>query len=111
MSLLACAMLPLLLLTIFWQWNDPDPLFWMLVYSYAAVLTGFAIRERYSFWAWPGALAYYIGFLVLIPGWNNTRPWIDIEPVREAIGMLICGLWLTLLGAAWLKQRRAAQRA
>ena len=107
MSLLACAMLPLLLLTIFWQWNDPDGPLWMLLYAFPALLTALAIKDRYTRWAWPGAALYFAGFLFLLRHYDPSVAWIDVEALREAGGLFICATWMALLGWAWLRTRPA----
>lgn len=88
----------------FVQLNDPDPLFWTLIYSAIAVITVFAAFGKYHIWSMLALLAIIIYELfLLIPslgGWfNDGMPSIvesmkaespHIEFVREFLGLIIC---------------------
>lgn len=95
----------------FVQFNDPDPLIWILIYVAMAIISGMAFFEYYIpklMWI----LAFiYVGYaMVLFPGvWKwGTSPDrallfddiakmqnIYIEEAREFLGLLICLLVLT----------------
>jgi hypothetical protein len=99
-------MLIVFLLCIGVQYNDPDPLPWVLAYAYATIVTALAIANRYTFMAALGLPAYLAGFAYFMPGWHpNTlllllepkMSSLDVELAREAIGLLICAIWMGVL--------------
>jgi hypothetical protein len=94
------------------QYNDPDGLYWGLVYLLAAawsLLAAFAPhRMQVSFPARIGALLslvlFLLGFVSLA---SNLGPgWIHNEEAREALGYLICAVTTAL--AIWDAYRRSS---
>ncbi|HHO50612.1 MAG TPA: hypothetical protein ENK18_06980 [Deltaproteobacteria bacterium] len=96
------------------QLNDPDPVRWITAYGFAATLCGLAIVGRLP---WRPTLGYAVCTLILagltwlggsgeshpmsgFPYWGPLRE----EVVREAIGMSLVALWMTILGL-WTRQR------
>jgi hypothetical protein len=90
---------------IFLQYNDPDPLLWMALYGYIAVLLALGIFNIYNkFLIAAGLLIYFAGAIYLFPSvieWltkengknfmqsmNNEKMYI--EETRECAGLLIC---------------------
>ena len=107
--------LAIFLLCIAVQYNDPDALLWMLIYGFAAVLTGLAIAGKTTFLAIVGLAGYVGGFIVLIPGWDVDTFILlgelkmtsqNVEVAREAVGLLVCGVWMGVLSLLWLRKRR-----
>ena len=93
----------LFLLFAVWQWNDPDSILWIGIYSLAAILCVFAMFDRYSVPILSvGALVgLLVGFYLLSGSISN---WIsyevqqanlsmmmnpDIEEARESFGLFI----------------------
>lgn len=92
----------LFLLFAYWQWNDPDPLLWISIYGYAALLSALAAMQRFFL---PllllGVLAGLAGFLYMYPGgigewvareWQQqdlTMKTQHMEEAREAFGLLV----------------------
>jgi hypothetical protein len=111
-------MLLVFLLCIAVQYNDPDSVTWMFFYGVPAVLTLMAIRRRYTWVSLLAAAIYFIGFVYWVPRTTIEHPshlFTDlqmhekgIEEAREAFGLLICAVWVLVIGIAWLKSRRAA---
>lgn len=87
------------------QYNDPDRFLWVQLYLYPAVLSGYALSRRYSVLSPIGAVSYFCGFVYLMRYWGH--PWIEIEEVREAFGLLICAAWMAVLSLTWWKARPA----
>lgn len=94
------------------QFNDPDPLAWVVVYAGAAALAGVAAAGRHPAWRRPAALALSfvalvwalavaLGSPVLPPLTALVGDWemhdAGIEERRETIGLLIVSLY-----AAWV---------
>jgi hypothetical protein len=92
------------------QFNDPDPLRWVVVYGTACVLSVLAAAGRRV------APAIYIAFAVLAAGWAGTivaggpgafdfRHMFDqwemrsasVEEAREATGLFIVTAWMIVL--------------
>ena len=104
---LSGAMAGLFLFAAALQWNDPDPLLWMLLYSLAAGLSLLAAAGH--FWFGPSAAAaavFTIGFVWLAPSlvaadsaafasFAMREP--EHELPREALGLALCAIW-----SAWL---------
>lgn len=94
------------------QYNDPDPLVWMIIWGLAGVITlGYAFeRIRFSVPLVSGIVAL-IGFFYLYPekfegfeiGQGDIK---NIEEGREAYGLLIISIvMLTLAMRGLMKQR------
>jgi len=114
MRTLSIVMCGLFLLSAAVQYNDPDPLRWMLAYGIAALLSALAARDRY----WPrftlltcamyGAFALYdlpavfASHLSAYTSFKMRSP--DDEVARECIGLLISALWTAYL---WRRGRAA----
>ncbi|EMR02745.1 transmembrane 220 family protein [Cesiribacter andamanensis] len=111
----------LFLLFAYWQWNDPDPLVWMGIYGYAALMCGLAASGR--FWLpllAAGVLLGVAGFVYMYPG--GIGEWIrqewqqqdlsmktqQMEEAREAFGLLLVALLMGV--AAWIGWRRQRGR-
>ncbi len=99
------------------QWNDPDPLGWILLYLTVAISAGLHLA-KICFPVLPaaGAMICLFGLLFLIPdffGWIGAgMPSITgsmkaesphIELVREFLGFLIAGIALAGYFAASVK--------
>jgi len=94
-------MLPLLILSILVQYNDPDGIVWMLIYGYSVVVTVPAIFGVYTAWAIPGTLGYLGGFAALVPTFEH--PYLKSELTREGGGLFIAGVWMLCLAIAWYR--------
>lgn len=111
----------LLALSIAVQYNDPDPIQWMVLYAIPLVLVIMAFVGRHSaisllaipaylalaLWSMPwGNLAGAFGGM---PQWQMMSP--ENETLREAGGLFLCAVFL--IGPAWqfLQKRRSAGEA
>jgi hypothetical protein len=116
LRILNAIMLILFALSIAVQYNDPDGLLWMAIYGYALVVTAMALFNRYTLLAPLGVIAYLLGFAILMPTWNPgaiaellSQPKMvnhDVELAREALGLLICAGWLSVLSTVWWRRSR-----
>lgn len=108
----------LFVLFAYFQLNDPDPLRWISVYLFAAILMGlgaFGIKNKYLIYA--GYIFFGSGFIWLSPSFydwitieqgQNLMQRMDnskmyIEETREFLGLGICLLCTSLL---WVKSKR-----
>ena len=99
----------LFLLAVAVQYNDPDPVFWMVLYGVAALITFTAIKRTPRNLAAAAGVAYILGAMYWVPkGWQ--RAWIDNEEVREAGGLVICGVWLLILAVVGYYEYRNARK-
>lgn len=110
MRILSAIMTLLFIACIAVQYNDPDPLIWMLLYAVPLGLTLLSLGGRHLVWlAALGALAYGAAGLCWAPPY--APGYLDNEEAREAGGLLLSGLWMTVLVArATLPGRRRAWR-
>jgi drug/metabolite transporter (DMT)-like permease len=78
------------------QYNDPDALWWSVVYLIAAAFPLLAIGRNAPLWRLPvlrlaGGIVlvlFLLGFASLLP--TIGTDWIHVEEAREALGYLIC---------------------
>ena len=105
-------MLVAFLFSIAVQYNDPDPVRWMLIYGAAAVACILEMLRR-THWLYPGAIAL-IAFIwagrihhSLPRGIHVSDLFrsfemadIGIEQAREMGGLLIVGLWMIAVSIA-----------
>ena len=87
------------------QWNDPDPLIWIVLYGLAAVVSFFYFIGRRHFWiTLLFGLIYLIWAIVL---WPDTWEGINlgegnianIERARESLGLMIMAFIMFLYAA------------
>ncbi len=90
------------------QYNDPDPIRWIAMYGYVALLYALALTGRYRSEAiWVGLAMVVIWAATLLPGFvewlHEGMPSITgqmkaelphVEIVREFLGLLLCGVAL-----------------
>ncbi len=103
------------LLAVAVQWNDPDPLVWMVGYGLAAGLSLAAFFGRFP--VLPNALAA-IAFALWFLSLAGTLPGAPSEAFtsfrmqaagheepREAVGLLLCAVWTALLAVHGARRR------
>jgi hypothetical protein len=115
-------MVPLFLLAVAVQWNDPDPLPWMAIYGAAfGVSLVVALRGRIAVMApvlaglvaliWSVATMSSgtpaAGYWHMFDAWEMTSP--SSEEAREASGLLIVAGWMFVI-AAGQRQRAGGRR-
>lgn len=108
-------MLILILLSIAVQYNDPDGWIWMLIYAMGLLPTVGAIARTWTGLSVIAAIGYFAGFFYMLPGStveNPTHLFTDlqmgeagVEEAREAFGLLLCAIWMSVLGAIWWRNR------
>ena len=83
----------------FVQWNDPDPLLWMINYCIGAILSlKYISKINISKWIFRLALGY-IGIQLIILAYRviGKQHMMHAEDGREFLGLIIVFLWLFLL--------------
>jgi hypothetical protein len=100
--------------SIYLQLNDPDPLLWVLYYLVAVVFCALGAAGIYTWFVGVVALAYFLGVAYFMPGWSFETVALLKEPkmhsdsvelAREAFGLFLCGLWMSVLMIAWYRRR------
>jgi len=106
------------------QYNDVDPLLWIVLYGFAAWACFMAARGRYLIWAYASSIVVYLGFVVyflifkhnvldwalhheakdLVQSMKADKPWI--EETREVMGLLIM---IVVLAVDWIVGARRKQ--
>lgn len=103
------------------QLNDPDPLAWMTTYLAAAVACIVHIRAPRFVWlaaalvllciGWALKLAPnvmgHIPFLSMFSAWEMKN--VGIEQSREMYGLLIIGLWMSVLTVRSFRLRHSTR--
>ncbi len=105
------------------QFNDPDPILWIIIYFAMVVVSVAAFFNKFSKLAMVVmAAGYLIYAFILIPGvieWLNSSDrsllfddiakmqHLYIEESREFLGLIIC---LSALSFYWLKSRSVAHK-
>lgn len=85
------------------QWNDPDAILWILMYTVVSAVAFFAFRDKHHMWINAALVAVMI--VALISYIPDIRDWISdglpsitdtmqasspyIEHVRESLGLLL----------------------
>ena len=99
------------------QYNDPDGMFWIIVYGVGALWCGVAafksglFSQSPVFGLYALTLLSSIGGLVYFwpktPQWWMQDVWWETETAREGMGMMILVLALLIAGVVALRARRA----
>lgn len=110
MTILNFFFLIIFLLCVAVQFNDPDPIRWMVMYGAAAFCCIlFALRRLPSYLAPVTAIAAFLWILLLLPevwgkqiAWNQVFATIHmlspgVEEVREIGGLFIVLVWMIVL--------------
>jgi hypothetical protein len=118
MKILNYVMAACFLFSVIVQYNDPDPIVWMLIYGLAAVACGFAIAGRLN-WMFPAlvgivALAWALTLAPNVIGKVAFSELFEafemkderVEVAREFGGLLIVAFWM----AALVIHRRSTAR-
>lgn len=85
------------------QYNDPDGLLWVAVYILAAAITLLALLGRPSIAAPLVGVAYLAAAFWIMP--KEGGNWMNIETGREAMGLLVCAVWMGALTAHWYRHK------
>jgi hypothetical protein len=95
------------------QYNDPDLLRWVLIYLVSAALSFGAFRRSLPWWlpAVNGGVAFLWALVIELDVDASVLPQIfgefgmasfEIEEAREALGLVIIGVWMSVLaGMGW----------
>jgi hypothetical protein len=80
------------------QYNDPDPLPWLVIYGVAAVSSAWSAFGRPPFALLLAVAAVaFVWALLLVPGVMNEAAFTGTEEERECAGLLlVCGAMLAL---------------
>jgi hypothetical protein len=119
LSILSYGMSVLFFISVLLQYNDPDPIQWMLIYGAAAVLS-FLFPRKKIHWG------YYVAVIVAALAWTSiiapdmwgkvafgqmfesmkaSQP--QIEEARETGGLLIVTFWMAVLAFASRDQKKS----
>jgi hypothetical protein len=104
------------------QFNDPDPIQWIAIYTAAAMVSAVAAgRPRSLPWLVPalvGAVALVWGAFIAriavgkIPLTSMFRSWemhdLVVEENRESFGLFIVAAWMAIVAVLCARARRAA---
>ena len=94
------------------QYNDPDPIRWMLVYAVALILCVAWHKDRLT-WSWFAAAAV-VSVVAALAVASTVPPGADVfvavgdwhmhqmgsEPIRESGGLVFVAVWMAIL-ARW----------
>lgn len=99
----------LFLLFAYWQWNDPDPEIWVVIYGFAAVMCAFAVFNRFFIPVLVfSAIAAFLGGIYYFPDsvilwiqqeWQQadlSMKTVDMEEARESFGLFLVSVLMTL---------------
>ena len=102
------------------QFNDPDPVRWIGIYTAAAAVCGLEIRRRRSALAalavavialvWAGSLyyrAHEVPLSAMFAEWEMRD--LRIEEAREMYGLTIVGLWMLAIASVGWRRARIAR--
>jgi hypothetical protein len=109
----------LFLFSAFVQYNDPDPLSWIVIYGLAAFVCIFYLFKK-IYWLIPavtGGIAF-LWMIILFPEISNTQEtiiWPDVfgradmkteavEITREIFGLFLVFIWMAVLTLQGLRK-------
>ena len=109
MKIVSAGMTLLFIAWAYYQYNDPDPFVWILVYGVAALTSVLFLIQRLP-------LAFTMGYFVVCAAWalyTSTQvtygpPLIQIEEWREMMGLVIVCIWMGVL-SWWLYKARTTR--
>ena len=106
------------------QYNDPDPVRWMLVYGFASVACVRAAVMQRPGWFLPTAVgSIALGWAaVWLPGVLAHPPAagaltqyrmlnVEVEEARELLGLLLTALWMTVLAVVYRPRSKVVSKA
>jgi hypothetical protein len=122
MKILNYVMTACFLFSVIVQYNDPDPIVWMLIYGLAAVACVLAIAGRLN-WMFPAAVGIVAlaWALTLAPNVIGKVAFSElfeafemkderVEVAREFGGLLIVAFWMAALVLLSLRRKRHEER-
>ncbi|MBC6490615.1 transmembrane 220 family protein [Flavihumibacter stibioxidans] len=121
MKIFNAVMIGVFVLSAALQYNDPDPLVWMAIYLFGALLCVQALKNRFNSYLYLAGFTVYLLYATyllfagdgvlswlrehdaenIVQSMKATKPWI--EQTREFGGLLIL---LAALGINWFLFRR-----
>lgn len=86
------------------QYNDPDSLYWIGIYSFVALSSLLAMFDKLNYYI---IGAGFLGLLLLITNaFQTVEDWtFDSEEGREIFGLIISCNWMGMLGIFKLYQK------
>jgi hypothetical protein len=98
------------------QYNDPDPVLWIIVYVAAAILSFVALRYAISMWLLAGVAGVSVVWAVTIAFGVDPDVYrsifgelgmasLEVEEVREALGLVIIAVWMAVLAVVRPRRR------
>ncbi len=107
---IATIMIVLLIISCIVQYNDPDPLLWILAYAAAALLTVPPMLKKDNPLPIVAALIYLAWAAVLFKdyfGMEERTEFLVTEIAREGGGLAFALLWMFVLIVRWAMVRRS----
>ena len=99
MQIASAGMTVLFIVWAYYQRNDVDPILWVSIYAIAALCCALFIFNKLPLWL-PAALGagctIWAVYLFFQPEYDGSAL-IYIEEWREAIGLLVIGLWMGVM--------------
>lgn len=106
------------LLSVIVQVNDPDGSLWIVIYGFPTLLSAMAVFRVFTAASLLGAITYPIAFAILMPWDHIDQLGAYVSEVhmssqsseysREALGLLIVGVWMAVLAVLWFRNRNVA---
>ena len=92
------------------QYNDPDPFRWVGIYLFAATFSFVSTRDVLGWWLYAATGALAIVWALVIALSVDAQVYrsmfgefgmatLEIEEAREALGLVIIGIWMGVLAA------------
>ena len=94
------------------QWNDPDPILWIIIYAIPTLLCAGAAFQKIPWWIYGITVVAFLAYAIYLwPGhyegglMDEMKAGSGVEEARESLGLLICAVSLAYVG--WLFWRKS----
>lgn len=107
MRIVSAVMFAFFVYAVYVQFNDPDPVLWVVGYGIVGIVSLLAAMGR-KVGLLAGLIAPVYAAWAIWAVMRTTGHWFDGEAEREAGGLIICAVWLLIVAFTFRRPRHVA---
>lgn len=107
MRIVSAVMFAFFVYAVYVQFNDVDPVLWVIAYGVAGIVSLFAAMGR-RVGRIAGLIAPVHAAWAIWAVMRTTGHWFDGEAEREAGGLIICAVWLLIVAFTFRRPRHVS---